>query len=52
MGEADLDGDGAVTSSELRAYLVPEVSRASGNRQTPDLATWDGAGEVVFLPFP
>jgi len=48
-GEADLDGDGAVTAREIGAYLRPEVSRASGARQTPQFGTIEGSGEVVFL---
>jgi hypothetical protein len=48
-GEADLDGDGAVTAREIGAYLRPQVTEASGARQTPQFGTIEGSGEVVFL---
>jgi hypothetical protein len=48
-GEADRDNDGVVTASELGAYLMPQVSRASDNLQTPQYGRLDGEGEVVFL---
>jgi uncharacterized caspase-like protein len=47
-GEADADGDGAVTASEIGTFVKPSVSRASRNRQTPQFGTIDGGGEVVF----
>ncbi len=47
-GEADRDNDLVVTASELGAYLMPQVSRASGNLQTPQYGRLDGEGEVVF----
>ncbi|MFA5117435.1 MAG: caspase family protein [Candidatus Omnitrophota bacterium] len=47
-GEADRDNDLIVTASELGAYLMPQVSRASGNLQTPQYGRLDGEGEVVF----
>jgi hypothetical protein len=47
-GEADGDGDGAVTASEIGTFVKPSVSRASRNRQTPQFGTIDGGGEVVF----
>ncbi|HOW43479.1 MAG TPA: caspase family protein [Candidatus Omnitrophota bacterium] len=47
-GEADRDNDKVVTASELGAYLMPQVSRASGNLQTPQYGRLDGEGEVVF----
>jgi hypothetical protein len=47
-GEADADGDGAVTASEVGTFVKPSVSRASRNRQTPQFGTIDGAGEIVF----
>ena len=50
QGEADLDGDGAVTATEVGAFLKPQVTRASGSRQTPQFGTIDGTGDVVFLP--
>jgi hypothetical protein len=48
-GEADRDNDMVVTASELGAYLMPQVSRASGNLQTPQYGRLDGEGEVVFM---
>jgi hypothetical protein len=48
-GEADRDLDGVVTVSELGAYLMPQVSRASNNLQTPQYGRLDGEGEVVFM---
>jgi uncharacterized caspase-like protein len=48
-GEADRDNDKVVTASELGAYLMPQVSRASDNLQTPQYGRLDGEGEVVFL---
>ncbi len=48
-GEADRDNDKVVTASELGAYLMPQVSRASGNLQTPQYGRLDGEGEVVFM---
>jgi len=47
-GEADRDNDKVITASELGAYLMPQVSRASGNLQTPQYGRLDGEGEVVF----
>jgi hypothetical protein len=48
-GEADLDGDGAVTAREIGAWIGPQVTAASGARQTPQFGTIEGAGEVIFL---
>ena len=48
-GEADLDGDGAVTAREIAAYVRPQVTVASDARQTPQFGTIEGSGEVVFL---
>jgi uncharacterized caspase-like protein len=48
-GEADYDGDGAVTASEIGAFVKPQVTLASDNRQTPQFGTMEGGGEVVFL---
>jgi peptidoglycan/xylan/chitin deacetylase (PgdA/CDA1 family)/uncharacterized caspase-like protein len=47
-GKADLDGDGAITATELAAYLVPSVSSLS--RQTPVFGhvPGDEGGEFVF----
>ena len=48
-GKADLDGDGAITASELSAYVAPSVSSLS--RQTPAFGSMPGSegGEFVFV---
>jgi hypothetical protein len=51
-GEADRDNDQVVTASELGAYLMPQVSRASDNQQTPQYGRLEGEGEVVFTVSP
>ncbi len=48
-GEADFNGDGAVTASEIGNYVRPQVSAATGQRQTPQFGTIEGSGEVVFF---
>jgi peptidoglycan/xylan/chitin deacetylase (PgdA/CDA1 family)/uncharacterized caspase-like protein len=47
-GKADLSGDGAITASELAAYVAPLVSSVS--RQTPAYGNLPGSegGEFVF----
>jgi len=47
-GDADSNGDGVVTATELGAYVRPQVSAATNARQTPQYGTLVGAGEVVF----
>ena len=47
-GEADFNGDGFVTASEIGTYVRPEVTSASDLKQTPQFGTLDGSGEVVF----
>ena len=47
-GRADLDRDGYITGSELGTYLRPVVSKASGNRQTPNFGRFEGEGEYIF----
>jgi uncharacterized caspase-like protein len=49
QGEADLNGDGAVTAREIGTYVRPQVTVASGGRQTPQFGTIEGSGEVVFI---
>lgn len=49
-GEADMDTDGVITATELGAFLRPQVSVASENRQTPQYGRLDGDGEVIFIP--
>ena len=48
-GKADLDGDGAITASELSAYVAPSVSSLS--RQTPAFGSLPGSegGEFIFV---
>jgi hypothetical protein len=48
-GEADLNGDGLVTASELGSFVQPNVYRASGQKQFPQYGRLDGEGEVVFV---
>jgi uncharacterized caspase-like protein len=48
-GEADLNGDGMVTASELGGFVQPQVYAASGQKQLPQYGRLDGEGEVVFL---
>ena len=48
-GEADFNHDGAVTASEIGAFVKPQVTNASRNQQTPQFGTMEGSGEVVFL---
>jgi len=47
-GEADFDGDGFVTASEIGTYVRPLVTHASKSRQTPQFGSLEGAGEVAF----
>jgi peptidoglycan/xylan/chitin deacetylase (PgdA/CDA1 family)/uncharacterized caspase-like protein len=51
-GKADLDGDGAITATELAAYVAPAVSSLS--RQTPVFGHLVGSegGEFVFISKP
>jgi hypothetical protein len=49
-GEADMNGDGAVTASELGTWVRPQVTVASQNRQSPQFGTIDGSGDAVFAP--
>ena len=48
-GKADLDGDGAITATELAAYVAPGVSSLS--RQTPVFGHLVGSegGDMVFV---
>lgn len=47
-GEADFDGDGFVTASEIGLFVRPDVTSRSRSRQTPQFGTVEGQGEVVF----
>ena len=48
-GHADTNTDGVVTASELGAYLRPSVSKASGQKQTPNYGSLEGEGDFVFV---
>lgn len=48
-GEADFNNDGIVTGTELGAYLRPQVSYASQQKQTPLFGRLEGEGEVLFF---
>jgi hypothetical protein len=47
-GEADFNGDGYVTASEIGAFVPSNVSSATKARQNPRHGTLEGSGEVVF----
>jgi len=47
-GQADFDGDGWVTSSEIGTYVRPHVTSATRSRQTPRYGTLEGSGEIAF----
>lgn len=47
-GDADDDGDGVVTASEIGAFVSEQVAAASRNKQTPQYGTLEGSGEVGF----
>jgi len=51
-GEADLDGDGWVTASEINVFVVPRVTQDSKGDQTPRAGVLEGDGEVVFSARP
>lgn len=48
-GEADLDGNGWLMASELGAYLVERVERASDGAQHPISLRIDGDGDTVLI---
>jgi|GEM_PF-6087830 len=48
-GNADMDTDGVIPTSELYSYLKPRVTRDSSYHQTPQFFTLAGDGEFVFL---
>ena len=49
-GEADIDGNGFITSSELGLYLQQKVGQASESAQTPEFGSFhrDEQGEMVI----
>jgi len=50
-GDADLNMDGLVSSSELGLYLQQQVGLASGSNQTPDFGAFyhDDRGEMIIV---
>jgi hypothetical protein len=53
-GEADLDGNGLISSSELGLFLQQKVGQASESKQTPDFGAFhfDDRGEMIILILP
>jgi len=47
-GEADRDGDGVVTGSEIGEFVAPQVEQQTRGRQTPRFGHLDGTGEISF----
>lgn len=47
-GDADYNGDGFVSASEIGAFVPSAVTQATDGRQTPRFGTLEGSGEVVF----
>ena len=47
-GDADYNGDGFVSASEIGAFVPSAVTQATGGKQTPRFGTLEGSGEVVF----
>lgn len=47
-GEADANGDGYVTATEIGAYVAPRVTNETGARQSPQAGRLEGEGEIAF----
>lgn len=47
-GEADRNGDGVITASEIGWYVADQVKLATRSRQTPVYGRMSGSGEVAF----
>jgi len=49
-GEADIEGNGLITSSELGLFVQQKVAQVSDSAQTPDFGSFqlDDRGEMVF----
>ena len=47
-GEANLNGDGVVTASEIGRFVASQVKSRTRGRQTPIYGRLDGTGEVRF----
>ncbi len=50
---ADLNGDGVITSGEINEYVSPRVTAESNRTQTPEygILAGDMGGDFVFIPF-
>ena len=48
QGEADSNGDGYVTATEIGAYVAPRVTNETDARQSPQAGRLEGEGEVAF----
>ncbi len=47
-GEADVNGDGFVTASEIGTYVTPRVTNDTNGSQSPQSGRLEGEGEIVF----
>ncbi len=47
-GDADANGDGYVTATEIGAYVAPRVTNETGARQSPQSGRLEGEGEIAF----
>ncbi len=47
-GEADANGDGYVTATEIGAYVAPRVTNETAARQSPQSGRLEGEGEIAF----
>lgn len=49
-GEADIEGNGLITGSELGLFVQQKVAQASNSAQTPDFGSFhlDDRGEMIF----
>jgi uncharacterized caspase-like protein len=48
-GDADGNGDGVLTASEIGKFVEAQVTAASQHRQTPQYGTLEGSGEVRLV---
>ena len=51
-GEADANGDGYVTATEIGAYVAPRVTNETAARQSPQSGRLEGEGEIAFRILP
>lgn len=47
-GEANVNGDGFVTASEVGWFVADQVAKTTGGRQTPAYGRLGGTGEILF----